>query len=108
MDRIDPAQVERYLHAKRGEDLSPKTVQNHLNFLHGIFAFAVRRGWATANPVALVERPRAHRSARRRIRFLHTEELEAVIRAVPADALGTVERPYHAAIMRERCRRRGG
>jgi hypothetical protein len=48
------------------------------------------------------------RSAHRRIRFLHTEELEAVIRAVPADALGTVERPYHAAIMRERCRRRGG
>lgn len=83
MDRIDPAQVERYLHAKRGEDLSPKTVQNHLNFLHGIFAFAVRRGWATANPVALVERPRAHRSAHRRIRFLQPEELQAVLCAVP-------------------------
>jgi integrase len=97
MDRIEPGQVERYLHAKRGEDLSPKTVQNHLNFLHGIFAFAVRRGWATANPVALVERPRAHRSAHRRIRFLQPEELEAVIRAVPADALGAVERPLYLA-----------
>jgi integrase len=95
MDRIDRAQVERYLHAKRGEGLSAKTVQNHLNFLHGIFAFAIRRSWATANPVALVERPRAHRSAHRRIRFLQPEELEAVLRAVPDDVLGTLERPLY-------------
>jgi integrase len=94
-DRIESGQVERYLHAKRGDGLSPKTIQNHLNFLHGIFAFAVRRGWATTNPVALVERPRAHRSAHRRIRFLQPEELEAAIRAVPADALGAVERPLY-------------
>jgi site-specific recombinase XerC len=66
------------------EGLSAKTVQNHLNFLLGIFAFGVRRSWATANPVAMVERPRAHRSADRRIRFLQPEELEAARRAVPA------------------------
>jgi Phage integrase, N-terminal SAM-like domain len=36
MDRLEPAQIERYLHAKHGDGLSPKTVQNHLNFLHGI------------------------------------------------------------------------
>jgi integrase len=95
MDRLEPAQIERYLHAKRRDGLSPKTVQNHLNFLHGMFAFAIRRGWATANPVALVERPRAHRSAHRRIRFLQPEELDAVLRAVPDDALGAVERPLY-------------
>jgi integrase len=67
MDRIEPTKVEAYLQAKRRDGLSSKTVQNHLNFLHGIFAFAIRRGWATTNPVALVERPRAHRSAHRRI-----------------------------------------
>ena len=66
MDRIEVIEVERYLYAKRDAGLSAKTVQNHLKFLHGIFAFSIRRGWATANPVALVERPRAHRSAHRR------------------------------------------
>jgi len=53
--------------------------------------------WAAANPVALVERPRAHRSVHRRIRFLQPEELEAVLRAVPADALGAIERPLYLA-----------
>jgi site-specific recombinase XerD len=95
MDRIDPAKVEAYLHAKRRDGLSPKTVQNHLNFLHGIFTIAVRRTWATTNPVALVERPRAHRSAHRRIRFLQPEELDAVLRAVPADHLGALEGPLY-------------
>src|SRR3954452_7810200 len=33
MDRVEAAEVERYLHAKRGAGLSAKTVQNHLNFL---------------------------------------------------------------------------
>ena len=95
MDRLEPASIERYLHAKRDDGLSAKTVQNHLNFLHGTLAFAIRRGWATANPLALVERPRAHRSAHRRIRFLQPEELEALLRAVPDDAIaiGAVERP---------------
>jgi integrase len=100
MDRLQATEVERYLHAKRDAGLSAKTVRNHLNFLHGIFAFSIRRGWATANPVALVERPRAHRSAHRRIRFLQPEELEAVLRAVPADELGAIERPlYLTAVM---------
>ena len=91
------AKVEAYLHAKRRDCLSAKTVQNQLNFLHGIFAFAIRRGWATTNPVALVERPRAHRSAHRRLRFLQPQEIEAVLRAVPDDALGAVERPLYLA-----------
>jgi integrase len=95
MDRIEAAEVERYLHAKRDAGLSAKTVQNHLNFLHGVFAFSFRRGWVTANPVALVERPRVHRSAHRRIRFLQPEELEAVLRAVPADDFGAIERPLY-------------
>jgi integrase len=94
-DCVEAAEVERYLHAKRGAGLSAKTVQNHLNFLHGVFAFSIRRGWTTANPVALVERPRSHRSAHRRIRFLQPEELDAVLRAVPADSLGAIERPLY-------------
>ncbi|MGH8572617.1 MAG: phage integrase N-terminal domain-containing protein [Gammaproteobacteria bacterium] len=41
MDRIDPDHITGYLKAKRADGLAAKTVQNHLNFLHGIFAFAV-------------------------------------------------------------------
>jgi hypothetical protein len=62
MDRIDPAKVEAYLHAKRGDGLSPRTVQNHLNFLHGIFAFAIRvQGPRALRPAGAAppRRPRA-------------------------------------------------
>ena len=83
--------------AKLAEELSPKTVQNLLNFLHGIFAFSIKRQWATENPVALVDRPRSPRSAHRRIRFLRPEELDALLRAVPDDYLGAIERPLYLA-----------
>ena len=97
LDKIDRARVEAYLRAKKQDGLSSKTVQNHLNFLHGIFAFSIKREWATVNPVALVDRPKASRSAHRRIRFLQPEELEAVVRAVPQDELGAIERPLYLA-----------
>jgi hypothetical protein len=71
MDRLKPAQIERYLHAKRADGLSPKTVENHLNFLHGIFASACGvRGRVSG----------------------------AVLRAVPDDAMGrpmTLESSFH-------------
>ncbi|MGH2899620.1 MAG: hypothetical protein ACRDMZ_13185 [Solirubrobacteraceae bacterium] len=86
LDRIDAARVEAFLRAKRTSGLSWKTVCNQLNFLHGVFAFAVKRGWATSNPVALVDRPRTPRHSRRRIRFLQREELDALLRAVPTIA----------------------
>jgi hypothetical protein len=64
-----------------------KTIQNHLNFLHGIFAFAVRRRWVSSNPVALVDRPKKNRSPRRRIRYLQPSELDRLVLAVPNDEL---------------------
>jgi integrase len=78
LDKIDRARVEAFMTAKRQEGLSAKTVQNLLKFLHGIFVFSIKREFATANPVALVDRPRSPRSAYRRIRFLQPEELDAV------------------------------
>ncbi len=95
IDRIDADRVAAYMKAKRVEHLAAKTVQNHLNFLHGVFAFAVKRGWATTNPVALVDRPRKSLTKSRRLRFLQPEELDAVIRSTPSDALGVVERPLY-------------
>lgn len=91
LDKIDAARVAIYLKRKREAGLSSKTVQNHLNFLHGVFAFAVKRGWAHENPVAVVDRPKKSRSPHRRIRFLRPDEVNALIRAVPDDALGVVE-----------------
>jgi hypothetical protein len=43
LDRIEPDHVERYLRVKLAT-LSPKTVANHLTFLHGLF------GWRATRP----------------------------------------------------------
>jgi hypothetical protein len=56
MDRIEPGQVERWLHAKGGDGLSPKTVQNHLNFLDR----AQRRTGRGHNDFALADHRAAH------------------------------------------------
>jgi integrase len=95
LDRIDGARVTSYIKRKRADGLSSKTVQNHLNFLHGVFAFATKRGWVASNPVAQVDRPKKARSPHRRLRFLSPAELDALIRAVPDDRLGDVERPLY-------------
>ena len=92
VDKIEPAHVAAYLKVKREDGLSSKSVQNQLNFLHGLFAFAMRRGWAQTNPVALVDRPKKGRPAHRRLRYLQPDEVYAVIRAVRDDELGELER----------------
>jgi integrase len=91
LDRIAARDVAGYIVAKsaaaeqgrgrRGEGgLSRKTIVNHLNFGHGVFAFAVKHGWCTANPVAATDRPGAE-PADPDIRFLDLSELEALLRA---------------------------
>jgi integrase len=90
LDRIEPEHVEAYMHAKLAT-LSSKTVTNHLTFMHGLFAFSIRRRWAKPNPVALVDRPPAMRQHARRIRFLQRVEVEALLRAVPDDELGPTD-----------------
>lgn len=95
IDKIDRARVESYLLAKKRDGLSSKTIANHLTFLHGLWSFAVKRKWVARNVVALVDRPRPARFKDRRIRLLAREELEALLRAVPDDPLGAVERPLY-------------
>jgi integrase len=97
VDKIEPAQVAQYLKRKRSDGLSSKTVQNHLNFLHGVFAFAIKRGWAQSNPVAYVDRPKKNRSPHQRVRFLQPPELDKLIDAVPEDAIGGIERALYLA-----------
>jgi hypothetical protein len=58
MDRIDTHLCSDYLVAKLKDGLAVKTVTNHMTFLHGLFKFAMKKGWAYANPVAAVDRPK--------------------------------------------------
>lgn len=90
LDRIKPDEVVAYMAAKQRAGLSSKTINNHLNFMHGLFRYAVKRGWTSGNPVAAVDRPR-DAGADPDIRFLDLAEFEALLRAVPDDVLGTTE-----------------
>lgn len=85
LERIDADQVRRYLTAKKREGLATKTITNQLVFMHGLFAFALKREWVVANPVASVERPRAS-GADPDIHYLDLDELEVLLRAVDPDA----------------------
>jgi integrase len=94
--RITTAEVESYVQVKLRAGLARQTVVNQLNFLHGIFSHSAKRGWASENPVARAERPPAGRRDLD-IRFLRTDELEALVRGVPDDALGSTERVLYLA-----------
>ncbi|MBA2638019.1 MAG: site-specific integrase, partial [Solirubrobacterales bacterium] len=84
IDRISSDDIARYLAAKAHVGLAPKTVSNHLVVAHGVFAFALKRGWVTANPVAATDRPRAQ-GVDPDIRFLDRDEFEVLLRAVSSD-----------------------
>jgi integrase len=72
--------------------LSPKSRANALGALHSLIEFALDEEWMTGeNPVKRVRKP-AVAETDPDIHFLETEELEALLRAVPADPLGRVER----------------
>jgi len=87
-------EVAVYVQAQRRAGLARQTVINQVNLLHGVCVYAVRRGWIFANPVVGVERPRAG-NRDPDIRFLSIEELEALLRAVPDDALGRMDRALY-------------
>lgn len=84
IEKVDAKRIASFIAAKKREGLATKTITNLLTFLHGLFAFALKRGWIAANPVAVVDRPRVP-DADPDIRFLGLEEVEALLRAVPDD-----------------------
>ena len=88
---IEAGDIGDYIASKRRAGLAMKTVTNHLQFAHGVFAFSLRRGWVPTNPVAMADRPPAA-SADPDIRFLDREELEALLRAAADDYLGPLDR----------------
>ena len=94
IDRIDTQLVSDYLVAKQRDGLSSKTVGNQLTFLHGVFRHAMKKGWAYANPVAAVDRPR-DAEADADIRFLTHEEVEALLRCVSDEEFAGVDYPLY-------------
>jgi integrase len=103
LDRIDPDDVVGFMAAKRRAGLAPKTVQNHVRFLHGLMQWSVKRGWARSNPVAAVDRPPSE-APDADIRFLTLEEVEAVLREVPDDPLGPTDRVLYLTAAMTGCR----
>jgi hypothetical protein len=62
-------------------ELSVKTVRNLYVHLNGIFAFAVSKGWANANPCRAVDKPASSEDDDSEIRFLDRAELDALLKA---------------------------
>jgi integrase len=90
LDRIRPADIERYVAAKR-RTLAAKTIRNHVNTMHSIFDLGLRKGWCETNPVKLADRPTVKKTETR-IQFLDQEELEQLLAAPYSDdAFGRIE-----------------
>jgi integrase len=91
LDRIGRREIEAFIAYMDKTGRSPKTTLNALGILHSIFEYARREGWVVSNPCTLVDKPRAS-AGDPDIHFLEPEEVEAMLRAVPEDDLGDVER----------------
>jgi integrase len=78
LDAIGVDEVEQYKVGKRRAGLAPRTVNRHLNLLHGLYVAAIKRRLARANPVSAVDRPR---EPRRRWRILSPVEVVRVEQA---------------------------
>ena len=90
--KITREDVRGFASALERKGLAPKSRANALGTLHSLIEFAIDEGWMVGeNPVKRVEKP-ALSETDPDVRFLETEEVEALLRAVPDDPLGRVER----------------
>jgi integrase len=79
LEKVTPADIERFVAQDRRDGASAKTTLNALGFLHSIFQHGMRRGWCATNPTKMVDKPRVEKTTD--IRFLSADELEALLRA---------------------------
>lgn len=91
LDRIGRREIQALTAHMAKNGSSAKTTRNALGILHSIFEYARREGWVAANPCTLVDKPRVGEGDPN-IRFLEPDEVEALLRGVPDDDLGRVER----------------
>ena len=91
IDKLTADDVTAYLHRKARAGLARQSIVNQINFLHAIFKYSMKRGWVTTNPVLAVDRPQS-KGHDPDVRYIEMAEVEALLRAVPDDALGDTER----------------
>jgi integrase len=88
IDDVTRDDVERLARSMLGRGLSPKTVRNVMSFLYSAFALAQDRDWVEVNPVARATRPLRRRGdATADLQFLTVAELDAVLEAIPDEAV---------------------
>lgn len=93
---ISPQDVEAFMRHQRSEGLAASTISNHVNYLHAIYSYAVKRGLAPSNPVAFADKIRIPHTSPD-IKFLTVEEVEALLRVIPDDDLGPTDRVLYLA-----------
>jgi integrase len=92
VDEITRDDVRGFAVQLERKGLAPKSRANGLGTLHSLIEFAIDEGWTTGeNPVKRVEKPSLAETDPD-VHFLDAEEIEALLRAVPDDVLGRVER----------------
>lgn len=96
LDKIARSHVDGLIAENIADGRAPKSVRNYVGLLHGVFVYAERQGWRAGNPCKAVELPAAP-DEDAEIRFLDDAELEALLRATPADGLGPLDRVLYLA-----------
>jgi integrase len=94
LDKVSGVQVEAFVAAKRQEGKATKSILNYLGLLHSIFVFAQRRGLASSNPVASIDKPERPGTTAD-IRFLTQAQIRQLLRAVPDDSRGPTEQALY-------------
>ena len=91
---VSTADVEVLVRSLLKKGLADKSVRNMMGFLHSAFEHAIDRGWSRENPVRRAEKPgRLRAGTNSDLQFLTISELEAVIRAIPDEAIYPKPKP---------------
>lgn len=89
LEKVSTERVEALATAMLESGLAPKTVRNVLTFTYSVFEHAIAKGWCHENPVRYAPRPKRRRArdASPDLQFLTVLELDAVLRAIPDEAV---------------------
>jgi len=96
INRITTARVEKWMNAKRAAGMHILTLRKICVTLGQIFAYAVRHGYATHNPLTNAERPRDTGTDKKDIRVLSPAEITAFLEATEGQKYKTL---FKLAIM---------
>lgn len=93
IDRISEEEIAAFDRHLRDQGLKTQSRRNILGLLDAMLDTARKKRWIAVNPATMYEKPRKGRSeVDGELRFLTIEEVEAVLRAMPVDPLGRVQR----------------